>query len=232
MRILLRGGAPVLALLALLGRGHALVVGVVTSDAGLDASLGPEEYRRRTLAQFREDAFSARNASAELVVYPEFAFVSRAWSKTCTTAQGTTDWCPPFPRNTTCDGTLNVSYSSFSAALACTARDANTTLSFNVCEGDGTSNWNSQVVYLPNGTMKALYRKTHPYMKKCYAAPKTPDLVYFSSAYLPLPAGERIGVFTCKDILFKHPSSDLYSMGARLFIYSSDSNGGAHCQRP
>jgi hypothetical protein len=58
-------------------------------------------------------------------------------------------------------------------------------------------------------------------MKKCYATPKTPDLVYFSSAYLPLPAGERIGVFTCKDILFKHPSSDLYSMGARLFIYSS-----------
>jgi predicted amidohydrolase len=162
----------------------------------------------------------------QLLVYPEFAFVSPKWSAACEApTQAPTAWCPPFPRGTTCGGGsgANASAATFAAALACTARDANMTLSYNVCEGDGAANWNSQVVFLPDGTMKAVYRKTHPFMRKCYAAPAEPDLVYFTSKqYLPLPENaSAVGIFTCKDILYKQPSNDLYARGVRVFIYSS-----------
>ena len=217
--------AIVAALLSNMSPARGLITGMVTAgapDIDKNGTLAPDAYRARVLEQFRKDAMVAAARGVQLLVYPEFAFVSPTWSAACKTpSHAITDWCPSFPRDTACG--LGNGTATFATALACAARDANMTLSFNVCEGDGVSNWNSQAVFLPDGTMKAIYRKTHPYMKKCYAAPAEPDLVYFTSKqYLPLPEeAPTVGIFTCKDILYKHPSIDLYAQGVRVFIYSS-----------
>ena len=135
------------------------------------------------------------------------------------------------------------------AHLACLAPQAaeyaNVSLSVNLCEAaaNGT-HYNTQVV-LRGTLVVAVYRKRHPWDTQCFAVPDL-ELVTFRlppsnasaaavgravrvaanavvapNAAAPSGWSRRIGVFTCADILFKHPKDDLVKMGVEYFAYAS-----------
>jgi predicted amidohydrolase len=183
-------------------------------------------WMNSTLELFRSDFTVAKNAGATLIITPEFALTSSTWMKACISpTNAPTPWCPLLPDTVSCSNDVAASHSSHSShsptiyeRIACMAKEMNVTLAVNLCEGDvNGTNWNTQAIFSTEGTLLTKYRKTHPYKEKCYQTPPTVELVTFNISSLPF----EIGIFTCKDILFRTPSNNLYKKGIRHFVYSS-----------
>ncbi|XP_041377732.1 pantetheinase-like [Gigantopelta aegis] len=82
------------------------------------------------------------------------------------------------------------------------------------CPSDGQYQFNTNVVYDPNGTLIARYHKEHLFFETQFNKPKKVNIVHFDT-----PFG-RFGVFTCFDILFRDPPITLverYGIGNVVF---------------
>jgi predicted amidohydrolase len=204
-------------------------IGGVTSIAMMNGKYLPSKdtynnpmlFMNETLRLFRKDFLSASAAGSVLIITPEFALSSPTWLNSCKSPQLRTAWCPTLPSNLSC--TTSASPSSFSSSsyyekIACLAKETNISAAVNLCEGDDNgTNWNTQAIFTSNGTLLTKYRKMHPYKSKCFQKPLALELVTFHLPSLPF----QMGIFTCKDILFKTPSKNLYDGGTRHFVYSS-----------
>ncbi|XP_052790023.1 pantetheinase-like isoform X2 [Mya arenaria] len=71
------------------------------------------------------------------------------------------------------------------------------------CPGTGHYQYNTNVVYDPQGTLVARYHKYNLYGEYQFDRPEHADIAVFET-----PFG-RFGTFTCFDILFEHPAIDL-----------------------
>lgn len=71
------------------------------------------------------------------------------------------------------------------------------------CPSDGHYQFNTNVVYSPNGTLIARYHKTHLFYEPQFDPAPSTEHIFFET-----PFG-RFGVFICFDILFKNPAIDL-----------------------
>ena len=74
------------------------------------------------------------------------------------------------------------------------------------CPTDNQYQFNTDVVFDPNGKMIAKYHKLNLYFEFQFDYPNPYDVATFDT-----PFG-RFGVFTCFDIMFKHPATDLIKL--------------------
>lgn len=71
------------------------------------------------------------------------------------------------------------------------------------CPSDGHYQFNTNVVYSPNGTLIARYHKTHLFFETQFDPAPSTEHIFFET-----PFG-RFGIFICFDLLFKNPAIDL-----------------------
>lgn len=183
----------------------AVKVGVQQHVAVTGAT--PAETLAKNADLYAQAAQRAAAAGAALLVFPEFGlFGGQDWTKSCLGPAVPSPYCQP----------LN---GSVVQQLAAAAKQNRIALSVNLCEealGDGKlANFNTQVVLAPNGTLAAVYRKTHPFFGTCFTTPPQPDIVVTQTA------GLQAGIFTCADILYKEPAASLLARGVRTFLYSA-----------
>ena len=83
------------------------------------------------------------------------------------------------------------------------------------CPLDGRHQFNTDVVFSPNGTLVARYRKRNLYFEVQFDTPTDPQLITFDT-----PFAGRFGVFTCFDILFYNPAVELVEkLGIRQLVF-------------
>jgi hypothetical protein len=209
-----------------------VTVAVVTSAGAYQVALVQHAMPRnknvsKWLLQYSIDVASivGQVGTVDMVVFPEFGLISEKAMSKCGTPSTSElgDECFTLPKiNTTMCPRGNLSAAAFGSIemLACTAAEHQTMIAANLCERDvsGTQ-WNTEVVFSSLGVLVAKYRKFHPYKVKCFAKPKTLDVISFEG---PASTNETFGVFTCLDILYPEPSKTLYDRGIRHFVFSSE----------
>lgn len=71
------------------------------------------------------------------------------------------------------------------------------------CPDDGRYQYNTDVVYSPQGTLVARYHKYNLFGEAQFDKPEIAEEIFFDTQF------GRFGLFTCFDILFRSPSVDL-----------------------
>ncbi|KAK6190516.1 hypothetical protein SNE40_002371 [Patella caerulea] len=83
-----------------------------------------------------------------------------------------------------------------------------------ICPDDGQRQYNTDVVFDPQGNLVARYHKQHLYFEAQFDTPSTVERVTFDT-----PFG-KFGIITCFDILFKSPAVDLVEdLGVKNVIF-------------
>ena len=160
-----------------------------------------------TLNNLIEEAV-AQNAS--LVTFPEFALNGVFDFGTCTAPSSMAAWSELITVGPIdCSG----GHSTALQQIGCPHVGQDITVSYNTCEQDGGSYYNTQVI-VHKGQVLAKYRKYNVFYTKCFTSPSL-ELVTFKVKNV------TFGLFTCYDILFDHPKQDLVNEGVKYFSYSS-----------
>jgi predicted amidohydrolase len=186
---------------------YAVRVGVVQRMSV--SELSPSATLSANAAQM---ATIVKTTSADLLVFPEFSLLGGVDLGRCTDAFDA--YCEPLPEPGVPLCREGVTWPSAILGCATTLGPSEVTVSYNTCEllPNGTR-YNTQVI-LHNNTIVLTYRKRHPWFTACFT---TPPLEVRSFQL----SNVRFGVFTCFDLLFASPKSDLRAQGITHFVYSS-----------
>ena len=183
---------------------------------------------------FRWSLGFAKQSGASLLLWPEFALAFPAKGVSRKSVFPFCDGNVPQVGWTCGSEGVQGNASSIAKAVGCAARDAGIGAAVNICETfpcqkggkeecppDGKFVYNSELVFDSRGTLVAKYYKSHPWYAKVFDAPRnaSANLVYFD---MPTTQGmERVGVFTCKDIMYSQPGDNLVAVsGVHRVIYS------------
>lgn len=169
---------------------------------------------------FAADAMQAASQGAQIIVFPEFGAFSGDWENLCTKPQDAIAICEPYPSPdpSVVPCLAPASFAPSLVAASCAARNASIYLSANLCDHQPEGNYNAQLVFDATGALVAKYFKVHPWYSNCFldGADDSSNYVSFTTSF-----GARIGIFTCFDIAFASPSTNLLAEGINLFSYSS-----------
>ncbi|XP_062846869.1 biotinidase [Trichomycterus rosablanca] len=186
------------------------------------------QHMNKNLEVFEEQAASAAQQGAQIIVFPEDAIhgfnytrVSIAGYLETVPDPGTVVWSP-------CADPDRFSNTEVLHRLSCIAHKNHLFLVANMpdrqpcdksndpfCPADGQYQFNTDVVFSDNGTIVARYHKQNLYFEAAYDTPPKCEYVFFTT-----PFAGRFGVFTCFDILFKDPAVTLVKdMGIRQLVY-------------
>ncbi|EDQ86482.1 uncharacterized protein MONBRDRAFT_33759 [Monosiga brevicollis MX1] len=182
---------------------------VVADDAGAP--------QWTNLPAYFDSLQAAGEQGVEVVVFPEFGLFGPDFDKSCSKPSAPMPWCLPLLEAPI--GALpctNSSWNSIVRNMSCHVREANLTAMFDVCEtaNNGTA-YNTALVFGPDGAIVTAYRKMHPWFENCFAAADNNEIT------LRFPTHpEPIGIFVCKDILYKTPGPELVAKGIKTFLYT------------
>ncbi|XP_077208741.1 pantetheinase-like isoform X2 [Paroedura picta] len=117
-----------------------------------------------------------------------------------------------------CNDSQRFGYAPVQERLSCLARDNAIYVVANIgdkkpcnlvdpkCPNDGRYQYNTNVVFDPDGKLVARYHKFNLFMSETqFDIPKEPELVTFNTSF------GKFGIFTCFDILFHDPAVSLVS---------------------
>lgn len=179
------------------------------------------------LQQYNNYVKAAANLGAQILVFPEFALGGNM-----TNRQSLLPIVEiiPDPMQQTVIPCISSEFNDrpILSNLSCAARLFNIYLVVNMyalepCQGEYATNcpadghWilNAEVVFDTNGAIVARYYKQHPWFTAIFNPPPSLQVISFTTSF-----NVTFGVFTCYDILFSDPSSELLAKGLRHFVYS------------
>jgi predicted amidohydrolase len=123
-------------------------------------------------------------------------------TENCTSPQSETnsEFCEAItvPLGTLLCGNSSASGTPIQLNASCMAQSNGLWLGINTCERTPGGAYNTELVFAPNGTLAAVYRKMHPWFTKCFLQPPE-DLVTVDAR---ADLGVTLGLMTCYDILF------------------------------
>ncbi|ESO86941.1 hypothetical protein LOTGIDRAFT_128172 [Lottia gigantea] len=170
---------------------------------------------KKNLDIYEEQVRRAAGENVDIIVFPEDGIYGVNFNR---------DTIKPYledipdPQSvswTPCNRTNITQGSEVQTRLSCMAREHNIYIVANMgdkkpCDSntdvsctDGQYQYNTNVVFDPQGRLVARYHKQNLYFEAQFDTPKIPERVTFQT-----PFG-KFGVFTCFDILFKTPAVDL-----------------------
>eukprot|EP01006_Ploeotia_vitrea_P047580 TRINITY_DN67142_c5_g1_i1.p1 TRINITY_DN67142_c5_g1~~TRINITY_DN67142_c5_g1_i1.p1 ORF type:complete len:515 (+),score=41.77 TRINITY_DN67142_c5_g1_i1:27-1571(+) len=107
--------------------------------------------------------------------------------------------------------------------LSCAAKKHNVAVVANIAEvvwnkqkPNGRQQYNTDVIFNSSGVLVGVYRKTHltSFDQRVFDWSPTQELVTFKTK-----KNITFAVFTCYDILFRHPTVDLLKLGVKDFVF-------------
>ncbi|XP_071109285.1 pantetheinase-like [Haliotis cracherodii] len=192
---------------------HALHLPNTTSVVSRQQALA---YVEPNLAEFERQAAIARSQSVDILVTPEDGIYGMGYKRAIIRPYMETI---PDPRHVTwnpCTTSADIPNVEVQRRLSCMARDNSLYLVANYgdiqpcsvrndpnCPSDGHYQYNTDIVFDPNGTLIARYHKKHLFFEYQFDEPTEAENVVFET-----PFG-RFGVFTCFDIMFEKPAISL-----------------------
>jgi predicted amidohydrolase len=166
---------------------------------------------------------------AQILVFPEFGLNPCDMSKR--------DACLPFCEEISVNVNDSIvicnnsqfEQSSIMARSSCNALTNNLVIAVNMmeviycdantdkaCPKDGRYQYNTELIFDETGAYVQKYHKSHPYFKKCFDTPPTPEHKTYQASF-----AVEFGLFICKDILYRDPPVVLaQDDGIKHFIYS------------
>lgn len=231
------------ACVALLLRQATAYVAAVVQHTIVTAS-SPSQTIAANLALYSTAAAGAKAAGAEIVNFPEFGLGMP--TNNCSSPGETAGWtyCEAItaPIGAVLCGNASAAHTPVQVNASCMAQANNMWVGVNTCERSALGAYNTELVFAPNGSLAAVYRKDHPWFTKCFLKP-TPSLVTVDArATLGVTLGLMVrGVAcgqcplqleelrrpsprppqTCYDILFPEPGPELVKEGVRHIVYSA-----------
>lgn len=150
--------------LAFLGPcAYAYVAAVVQHTVVLETSA--EATVTSNLALYSTAAAGAKAASAQIVTFPEFGLGMP--TDNCTTPEETTSslFCEPVsvPIGTVLCGNSSHSSTPIQLNASCMAQVNKLWVGINTCERTALGAYNTELIFSPNGSLAAVYRKNHPF---------------------------------------------------------------------
>jgi pantetheine hydrolase len=190
----------------------------------------PRDTINQNLAAYKLHAEAAGKRGVDILVFPEFGLGGELDSR-----DGIYPYLediPDFVQGQTIIPCLsgNPSTQPISVNASCWARTNNLTIAIEYydlkvcdrssdpdCPSDGRYQYNTEVVFGPQGEIIAKYYKYHEWIAFLDAidTPKEAPLITFTTVF-----GVKFGIFMCFDMFFPSPALDLVDMGVDHFVYS------------
>ncbi|XP_033748547.1 pantetheinase-like [Pecten maximus] len=205
---------------------HAVILSDVRHENASVSRTTALQHMMKNLNIYRDQVETAAQQGVDIIVFPEDGIYGMGFTRKALTAY--LEYIPD-PKNeswSACSEPNRYPDTHVQHFLSCLAKNNSMFVVANFgdkqpcskslhpsCPSDGHFQFNTDIVYNPNGTLIAKYHKQNLFFEYQFDFPSTTEVVTFNT-----PFG-LFGMFTCFDIIFHDPTIDLINLGVRNIVF-------------
>lgn len=205
---------------------HAVILSEVRHENVSVSRTTALQHMMKNLNIYRSQVETAASQGVDIIVFPEDGIYGMGFTRRALSAY--LEYIPD-PKNESwnaCSEPKRYPDTEVQHFLSCLAKNNSVFVVANFgdrqpcskttnssCPSDGHFQYNTDVVYDPQGTLIAKYHKVNLFFESQFDFPPSAEVVTFNT-----PFGV-FGMFTCFDIIFHDPTIDLLNLGVRNIVF-------------